>query len=203
MVQNRFWLFCFFRGQDGLLLVNSADLCLKVKHSLTWCPHAYFIPVSKITGHLCWNEDFATKCPHFNAGVTWAKTKVSITGSSFGVLQRHVWKLFWPQNERKSHLTIFTTFQNRQSNNHGHLGRNWPAVLMWESSQDLNKLSFYICLTSTNIILWKYNWQKIRWVQKCFLWFLQAYRAATNQITFISIVSMQKDFLPAQIFLYF
>lgn len=34
--------------------------------------------------------------------------------------------------------------------------RNWPAVSMWKRSERLNKLSFYICLISTNIILWMY-----------------------------------------------
>lgn len=34
--------------------------------------------------------------------------------------------------------------------------RNWPAVPMWKSSEFLNKLSFYICLISVNIILWMY-----------------------------------------------
>lgn len=35
--------------------------------------------------------------------------------------------------------------------------RNWPAVLKWKSSKRLNKLSFCICLISTNIVLWLYD----------------------------------------------
>lgn len=34
--------------------------------------------------------------------------------------------------------------------------RNRPAVLMWKSSERLNKLSFCICLISTDIVSWMY-----------------------------------------------